>query len=81
MKITLLLFAQGRETAGRDSLPIEIVEGGGIPDLWAAVEGACPALLRLRETSRIAVNHEFADERTRIGPGDEVALIPPVSGG
>ena len=81
MKITLLLFAQGCEAAGRDSLPVEIAEGGGVPDLWAAVEGACPALLRLRETSRIAINHEFADEGTRIRPEDEVALIPPVSGG
>ena len=77
----LLLFAEGRKAAGRDTVRLELPPGATVDDLWRAVEAGCPALLRLRGASRIAVNREFADAATRIREGDEVALIPPVSGG
>ncbi len=81
MTVELLLFAEGRTAAGRASVRLELPTGASIDDLWGVVERACPALLRFRAASRIAVNREFADAATRIREGDEVALIPPVSGG
>lgn len=76
-----MLFAHSRALAGQPSLHVEMPEGGALPDLWEAIAHTCPPLLALRESSRIAVNREFATEGTRIYPHDEVALIPPVSGG
>ena len=81
MKITVLLFAQCRQAAGRDALELDIPEGGGTGALWPAIAGACPALLPFRATARVAVNHSFATGDAPLRPGDEVALIPPVSGG
>ncbi len=81
MRIDLLLFAVGRETAGRASVDLDLPADATVDDLWGAVKVACPALLGLRASSRISVNREFAAAATRIREGDEVALIPPVSGG
>lgn len=81
MKIDLLLFAQCRSAAGRSALPIDLPDGAGIDDLWAAVGTACPALLPFRAAARVAVNRAYAGLDARIRAGDEVALVPPVSGG
>ncbi len=73
------MFAAAREAAGtgRDELP-----GDTVGDVLAA------ALVRYGEgfaavlpTCRIWVNGDAADDTTRVGPGDEVAVLPPVSGG
>jgi molybdopterin converting factor subunit 1 len=79
--VTLLLFAQCREAAGRSALQLEVDDGTSISELWGTLEQVCPALGRFRQSSRIAVNREFASDTTRIAAGDELALIPPVSGG
>lgn len=81
MNVRLLLFAACRDAAGLPELVLAVADGSGVPELWAAIEGACPALVPFRATARMAVNREFAGEGTRVRPGDEVALIPPVSGG
>lgn len=81
MKITVLLFAQCREAAGRAALELDVPDGGGTGALWAAAVVACPALKPFRAVARVAVNHAFAAEDAPLRPGDEVALIPPVSGG
>ena len=73
------MFAAAREAAGtgRDELP-----GATVGDVLAA------ALVRYGEafaavlpTCRIWVNGDEADDATQVGPGDEVAVLPPVSGG
>ncbi len=76
MHVSVLLFAGLRERAGTTALELELPEGACVAD----------ALERLGElTSGIpvvmAVNHEYADGDQELRPGDEVALIPPVSGG
>jgi molybdopterin converting factor subunit 1 len=81
MRLTLLLFAQCRKAAGRAELPLELPEAADLDALWDAAGRACPALLDLRPVTRVAVNREFTDAHVRLNPGDEVALIPPVSGG
>ena len=72
---------------GRESEEFEIAElgsGGGeltVREVWEALEERHPELEGLRERVRVAVNREFATGDVEIGEGDEVALIPPVSGG
>jgi MoaE-MoaD fusion protein len=76
MQVTVRLFAQLRERAGTSELSIELPEGARVKD---AIEelGALAADLPVV----MAVNREYADGEAELAPGDELALIPPVSGG
>jgi molybdopterin synthase catalytic subunit len=70
------LFAALRERVGSGSMEIELPEGAVLGDLWPKLElGDEPAGLLY------AVNREYADRSARLSEGDEVAVIPPVSGG
>jgi molybdopterin synthase catalytic subunit/molybdopterin converting factor small subunit len=76
MGIQVRLFAGLRERAGWSERSFEIGEGTRVADVWA--------LLELGDEPRgllYAVNQEYAGEDRELVPGDEVALIPPVSGG
>ncbi len=76
MEIVVRLFAGLRERAGSGERRIELAEGARVADVWAALDlGEQPAGLLY------AVNREYASEDAPLGAGDEVALIPPVSGG
>ena len=81
MRVSLLLFAQCRRAAGSSVVAVDLPDGAGLAELWDAAVRTCPALTPFRETARVAVNRDFADAATRLRPGDEVAIIPPVSGG
>ncbi|HEY2477140.1 MAG TPA: molybdenum cofactor biosynthesis protein MoaE [Solirubrobacterales bacterium] len=82
MTVTVRLFAMLRERAGRDSVEIELPEGATVSDAFEQL-AAAPGLGELveRMSLRMAVNREYASAGTAIGPGDELALIPPISGG
>jgi MoaE-MoaD fusion protein len=76
MTLEVKLFAMLRERAGRDSVEVELPEGATVGDLIGELSdliGAMPV--------RAAVNREYESESAALHPGDEVALIPPVSGG
>lgn len=75
------LFAALREKAGADSIPVDLPAGATVKDLAAALARAIPEAAPLLRSVRFAVNCSFAGPETVIGPGDEVAVIPPVSGG
>ena len=76
MRITVRLFAGLRERAGTRSLELDLPDGASVDDALAAcgslVEGV-PVVM--------AVNREYADGAVVLAAGDELALIPPVSGG
>jgi len=75
----LRLFASAREAAGtsRDEVP-----GATVADvLSAAVDRYGPPFASVLDTCRVWVNGETADAHTGVGPRDEVAVLPPVSGG
>ncbi len=75
----LRLFASAREAAGtgRDEMP-----GATVGDvLSAAVARYGTPFAAVLDTCRIWVNGENADQDTGVGPRDEVAVLPPVSGG
>jgi molybdopterin synthase catalytic subunit len=76
MKVAVRLFAGLRELAGTRSTDIELPEGSTAADVWPALElGTEPPGLLL------AINKDYAARETVLREGDEVALIPPVSGG
>lgn len=82
MKVEVRLFAVLRERAGADSVELELADGATVADAIAALAVA-PGLSELngRMPMRIAVNREYAADATPIAAGDELAAIPPVSGG
>ena len=81
MDLPLELFAALRERAGRGRLVLPgLPDELGIEELKRALERAHPELGSLAHVS-VVVGTRFASGETRIRPGDEVALLPPVSGG
>ena len=76
MLVRVRLFAALRERAGRDELELELPEGARVRD---ALESVADVAGGLRVV--MAVNREYADEDAPLRAGDELALIPPVSGG
>jgi molybdopterin converting factor subunit 1 len=76
MKIAVRLFAGLRERAGTRRVDLELPDGSSLEQVWPALGlGEEPPGLLL------AVNREYADRAAPLSDGDEVALIPPVSGG
>jgi len=82
MTVTVRLFAILRERAGSDSVEIELDDGATVDDALAALAER-PGLAELLERMpvRMAVNRDYADADTPLAAGDELALVPPVSGG
>jgi MoaE-MoaD fusion protein len=74
MLVSVRLFAGLRERAGAPRVDVELPDGATVADLLAALELAPRSCVA-------AINREYADAGSRIAPGDEVALVPPVSGG
>jgi molybdenum cofactor biosynthesis protein MoaC/molybdopterin converting factor subunit 1 len=82
MRVEVRLFAMLRERAGRDRLELELPEGATVADALEAAgrESGLGELLEAMPV-RVAVNREYAAEDEPVSGGDELALIPPVSGG
>ena len=76
MRVTVRLFAQLRERAGANELELELPEGARVRDALAAVGDLAAGLPVV-----MAVNREYAAEDAALAPDDELALVPPVSGG
>jgi MoaE-MoaD fusion protein len=76
MVVHVRLFAALRERAGRDAIDLELPDGALVSDALAAVDDLARDLPLV-----LAVNREYASPGDALGPGDELALIPPVSGG
>ena len=76
MRVTVRLFAGLRERAGAAELTLELPDGARVADALAGVRE-----LTAGTSVVMAVNREYADSDRVLAPGDELALIPPVSGG
>ena len=81
MRIRVRLFAIQRELAGSREVALELGEGATIEDGWSALVERFPVLAPGRPSVRFARNGEYADPDTMLADGDELACIPPVSGG
>ncbi len=81
MTLTVHLFARAADLAGAGVVRVELPPTASVLDLRAALAAGVPSLAALLERSAVAVNHDFADDAHVLTAADEVAVIPPVSGG
>ena len=81
MKVAVKLFAAARELAGSGEVVVELPPGADVGELRQALAAHLPAVAPLANRSMISVNAEYAGDATPVVEGDELALIPPVSGG
>ena len=78
--VKVLLFGAAADRAGAREVELP-ADGGTLADLWTALAERHPELVPMRDTLAFAVNGEYARMGERVSPGDEVAVLPPVSGG
>jgi molybdopterin converting factor small subunit len=81
MKLQIRLFAAARQLAQRELLEVECHEGATLAEVRDAVRTTCPALDPLLTHIRFAVNARYAPDQQVVAPSDQIACIPPVSGG
>jgi len=81
MSIEVFLFARLREIVGEPSIVIHGQEYQTVADVWGKLCVEFPQVKEFGTSLIFAVNQEFANPATSIGPGDEVAFFPPVTGG
>ena len=81
MRVRVRLFAIQREQAGTRHVALDLPAGSTVEDAWGALVGVHPVLAPGRASVRFARNGEYADEATTLADDDELAVIPPVSGG
>lgn len=78
--VTVRFLARLRELAGTETERLQVPAGSTVVDVYAALQVVHPTLPS-RQSVRAAVNHEFADWDAAVADWDEIAFIPPVSGG
>jgi len=81
MRLRVLCFGSIRESVGRPELSLELPDSATAGDVWTEIRKSAPSLSRLDRSVALAVNQVFAAPSTSLKDGDEVALLPPVSGG
>ena len=81
MRVSVKLFAQLRDLAGAGDLVCEVPDDATARDVWQALVVMHPALEKFGTSVSCAVNAEYAKLHTIVRAGDEVAFLPPVSGG
>jgi len=81
MHITVRLFALQRELVGERHVGLDLADGATVADGWEALVTSYPALEPGRASVRFARNGDYADLTDVLAEGDELAIIPPVSGG
>ncbi len=81
MRVRVLFFGQLRESVGLDQETVELEQGVRVGDLFSQYVQRCPVLDRLRAAVVPAVNLQPAGWEVPLHDGDEVAFLPPISGG
>jgi molybdopterin converting factor small subunit len=81
MKVRVRCFAAAREIVGSGELIVDLPEGSTLTQLFDQVQDQFPRLQGLAGSLLFSVNREYAPSDKRLAADDEVALIPPVSGG
>ena len=81
MELEVRFFALYRERAGCRTFPVHLHEGATVADLTSEVRRHFPMLAPPDVQIVVAVNADYAEQGTVLRRGDDVCLIPPVSGG
>ena len=81
ISITLKLFAVYQDAFGCPEMMMTLPEGTTVMGLCDRIYTQYPDLKRWKDLTRFGINLQFVEADTRLNDGDEVVLIPPVSGG
>ena len=81
MRVRVKLFAVIKERAGVAELPLDLPDGADVAAAELALKDTVPAIAIFLRQAAYAVNREYVDAATVLRDGDELAVIPPVSGG
>lgn len=81
MRVTVRLFARLRELAGRETFAVDVQESATVADVWTSVTETHPALAPFGRAISVAVNADFARMTSPVRDADDIAFLPPVSGG
>jgi molybdopterin converting factor subunit 1 len=81
MRVTVRLFARLRELAGSGELTRDVAAPATARDVWEGLAAEWPDLRAYEPTMSVAVNAEYSRMTAPIDDGDEIAFLPPVSGG
>ena len=81
MRVTVRLFAAYREMVGQSRLDLDVPDSITAAGVLSTLVDRYPDLRAPAEATKFAVNQEYVDPATPLRPGDEVVLLPPVSGG
>ncbi len=79
--MTVHLFGPAREAAGAGRVKVSVEGPATAGSVVAALARAYPDLAPILPRARVAVNHAYAEPSAPVGPGDEIAIVPPVGGG
>jgi molybdopterin converting factor subunit 1 len=79
--IKVLLFGAAADRAGTRETELDVEDGTTLAEIWPLLAERHPDLGPMRDTLAFAVNGEYARGDDPVSPGDEVAVLPPVSGG
>jgi molybdopterin converting factor subunit 1 len=81
MRVTILVFAKLRDLVGAPRLERDVPPGSTVEDVWRLLALERPAAAPYRAALSAAVNAGYARFSAPVAEGDEVAFLPPVSGG
>lgn len=81
MRVRVLFFGRLKDIVGKAEEQAELSEGARVEDLFERYGRSFPELAKFRPSVVASVNQEFAEWRATLATGDEVAFLPPVSGG
>ncbi len=81
MRVTIRLFARLRDIAGSGELSRQAQAGATVGDVWRDLVAEFPEMARYQSSISSAVNADYARMTVAVADGDEIAFLPPVSGG
>ena len=81
MKVTVKLFAAYQDAYGQPELELEVEAGTTVLQIGDRIRAEHPSLQPLASITRYGVNLDFVEPNHAVAEGDEIVLIPPVSGG
>jgi sulfur-carrier protein len=81
MRVTVRLFARLRDLAGSGELIRDVPDAATVQTVWKSLTAEMPALADYEAAMSVAINAEYARMAAPVHDGDEIAFLPPVSGG
>lgn len=81
MNLKIFLFASARELCESPEVEIELSQSATVADLKRELATKFPMLEPILSRSAISVDHQYADDQLGLNESNEIAVIPPVSGG